>query len=215
MPDAEKSSRRTRTRTRHNLEPRDRRIDRNLKTWSICCVPGCDEFTKTVAAIFRDPGYGLPLCDRHLTIVARQVANDPRRDELTVGFEKLFNDRVAWREACAQVDVANFGERTGGDIYFVKIGELVKVGWTRDLYQRIKSYGASAVLLVNYPATRDDELALHRNLTPARAKGREWYFDNGVIAMYVSEALAKYGPPADMSTLWTRPPEIIKRRRRA
>lgn len=89
---------------------------------------------------------------------------------------------------------------------------LIKVGWTRDICQRPRSYGASAELLVCYPATRDDETCLHRQLRPALAKGREWYEDGAIVQAFIDEALAKYGLP-NVDPMWTTPKPIVAGKR--
>lgn len=100
-----------------------------------------------------------------------------------------------------------------GEIYFVLVDGLVKVGWTSKLADRIRAYGPKAVMLANYPGTRADESALHRQLTPARAHGREWYHDGDVIRLFVDEALKKYGPPRFKSIEWTEPKQFVAGKR--
>lgn len=92
-----------------------------------------------------------------------------------------------------------------GEIYFVRIDDLVKVGWTSKLADRVRSYGPKAELLANYPGTRADEAALHRQLTPARFRGREWYSDTDVIRAFIHEALERHGPPRFDRIRWTEP----------
>lgn len=82
-----------------------------------------------------------------------------------------------------------------GHIYFVKIGDLVKVGWSSRLIERLKQYGASAEVLVHYPATRSDEALLHQQLEPSRAKGAEWYRDDPILRAFLNRALEEHGPP--------------------
>lgn len=96
-----------------------------------------------------------------------------------------------------------------GQIYFVQVDGLIKVGWTSKLADRIRAYGPKATLLANYPGTRADEAALHRQLTPARYRGREWYSDCDITRMFIDEALAKYGPPRFNSIEWTEPKQVV------
>lgn len=100
-----------------------------------------------------------------------------------------------------------------GQIYFVLSDGLIKVGWTSKLADRIRAYGPKAVLLANYPGTRSDEGALHKQLTPARAHGREWYHDGTIVRMYIDEALTKYGAPRFESVGWTEPKQVVAGKR--
>jgi hypothetical protein len=197
---------------RHQLACRSQRgID-----WNICLVPGCgrDSLSRPVVdrdasapATRRDPELDVALCFQHaLTVFDRMAkhASDPAVIHALADLQELKEQRIqAEREAAKAARLA----RRDGEIYFVQIGDLIKVGWTRDLFPRLKHYGASAVLLAHYPATRDDETYLHRNLKPARAKGREWYHDAPAVRRYINEAVEKYGPPEDTSGLWTVPRE--------
>lgn len=92
-----------------------------------------------------------------------------------------------------------------GEIYFVRVDELIKVGWTSKLADRVRSYGPKAELLAHYPGTRADEAALHRQLTPARFRGREWYSDGPILQGYITEALERHGPPRFERIEWTEP----------
>lgn len=100
-----------------------------------------------------------------------------------------------------------------GEIYFVLVDGLIKVGWTSKLADRIRAYGPKATLLANYPGTRSDEAALHRQLTPARSHGREWYSDCDITRMYVNQAIEKHGPPRFESIGWTEPKQVVAGKR--
>lgn len=194
---------------------REARISRGID-WSICLVPGCGNSlllwgNQTPSTPNRrDVSMELPLCYDHQAVVWRmcvsQHADDPRFAEAVADVNERLAQRVAAEHAANR---EAFAARQDGDIYFVRLGELIKVGWTRDLWSRIKSYGASAELLVCYPATRDDETNLHRQLRPALAKGREWYHDDDVIAHFMREALEKYGPPETFEGMWTKPKRVV------
>lgn len=187
--------------------------------WSICLVPGCGEelsyWSRTAHPVSRrDVDLDLPLCWTHMAIVFKMTAASFAEDRQFIEALADVNERLAARNAREEVaERAAFMARETGDIYFVRVGELVKVGWTRDLWARLKAYGASAVLLASYPATRQDETNLHRQLTPARAKGREWYEDGAVIAHFIDEALAKYGAPPKLDGLWTQPKRTVAGKR--
>jgi hypothetical protein len=62
-----------------------------------------------------------------------------------------------------------------GWIYFLELDDKIKVGWTSNLENRLKSYPPHARMVVEYPATRADERDLHRTLRTELVAGREWY----------------------------------------
>lgn len=189
--------------------------------WSLCVVPGCGE-----ELLFfgdpehrpgrRDPSLELPICHPHAAVVWRQMVSNYVDDPKFIEAIADVNERVAEREMVdADERKRHRKAMKHGDIYFIRLNDLVKVGWTRDLWGRVKSYGASAQLLVAYPGTRDDETNLHRQLRPALAKGREWYEDGSIIGHFIDEALAKYGQPPSFDAMWTQPKRIVAGKRAA
>lgn len=144
------------------------------------------------------------ICERHAGSIWERVEwRDARkRDEAIPGMEGRDYIRADARKVKA---IERRKPTSVGEIYFVRIDDLVKVGWTSKLADRIRSYGPKAELLVNYPGTRADEAALHRQLTPARFKGREWYRETDIIQAFIAEALEKHGRPRFASIEWTTP----------
>lgn len=197
---------------------REARTQRGID-WSVCLVPGCGKSlllwgSNPHPEDRRDVSMELPLCYDHQAVVWRMCityyADKPEFAERVADV----NERIAAREQReADAEKHAFMQRQDGMLYFIRLGDLVKVGWTRDLRSRLKSYGASASLLVAYPGTRDDETTLHRQLRPALAKGREWYHDGDVINHFISEALEQYGPPPTFDDMWTQPKRIVAGKR--
>lgn len=194
------------------------RVDKAID-WSVCIVPGCGESLilwggmKHRNPARRDSTKELPICYIHSAIVWSELVHfHIKRDEFIDQIVEV-NAQLSARLAREKVQKkADFLARQDGDIYFIKLNGMVKVGWSRDLRQRVRSYGASAELLVSYPATRDDETNLHRQLRPALAKGREWYEDGDVIQSFIAEALSKYGEPS-LVVEWTTPKRIVAGKR--
>lgn len=211
------------------LEQSAERVERQAKAraqggidWSICLIPGCGKDLRVFgartphAAPDRDASRHLPLCYEHGLIAWRQVqkvSDLPVIIETAAAIEKREQER-ALAEVRRRVAARGGKGDHEGLMYFVRINNLVKVGWTQNLPRRLKEYGAGAVLLVHYPATSEEETELHRSLRPALAKGREWYHDGDVIQLFVKNALQRHGPPT-VKAFWTKPrPEAIKLRRR-
>ena len=89
----------------------------------------------------------------------------------------------------------------GPVIYFLRVGGLVKVGFTRDLAQRLPDYPPDTALLAwRTGATLADEQALHEQLSPHTAARREWYHPTPEVIALVNQAridcgIAKYATP--------------------
>lgn len=182
--------------------------------WNICLMPGCgrDSILKPtwfradcVPLDERDPKLYVPLCFEHGLLAfdaMSRFSKDPGVIEALATLHEIKGQREKAKKDAAKV--AHLAS-TDGHIYFVQVGDLIKVGWTRILGVRLKQYGASAVLLAHYPARRDAEKYLHRNLKPALARGREWYHNEPIVQRYIAEVLAEHGPPTVFQGLWTEP----------
>lgn len=220
-PSAWESSREARARESRRHEELDRQ-QRNARAnqgidWTICLVPGCaKELWRWVRGDCpveeRDHLRRLPLCLDHLAVAAKQAA---RRDD------PLMVEAVATviqRQATARDDQDRKRKAArlasiDGHIYFIRLNGLIKVGWSRDIAQRINSYGPRVEVLVIYPGTRDDETNLHRQLKPARALGREWYEDGPILADFIAVALEQHGPPREIKTWLMKPKQIVAGKR--
>lgn len=154
----------------------------------------------------------LAVCEGHADSIWYRIEqrDADTSDEMIVGREGRDYVRA---EARAKRTIDRRKPTSVGEIYFVQVDDLIKVGWTSKLADRIRAYGPKAILLANYPGTRADEAALHRQLTPARFRGREWYSDCDIIRMFIAEAITKHGPPRFQTVGWTEPRDVVASKR--
>lgn len=171
-----------------------------------CIVPRC----RDIGAIEVDRGHAL--CERHAGLIwyAIERRDAAGHDQHIVGAEGREYQRA---EARAKRAAGKRKPAATGQIYFVSVDGLIKVGWTTKLADRVRAYGPKAELLANYAATRSDEANLHRQLTPARFRGREWYDDCPLVRSFIDDAVAKYGPPRFSTAGWLAPKEIVAAKR--
>lgn len=54
-----------------------------------------------------------------------------------------------------------------GTIYFLQIETYIKIGYTKNLYRRIRQYPPNAVLLAQHDGTPEDEKSLHQVVSPS------------------------------------------------
>lgn len=191
--------------------------------WSVCLVPGCTKmltqsFTKNLARKYyrNDPAIELPLCGEHLAAVFQQALEWHKDHPEFVDLVADIHERIKARREAAQarIQAEYLADTANGDIYFVRLNGLVKVGWTRDLWKRLKAYGASAEVICSYHGSRDDETNLHRQLRPVLAKGREWYEDGPIIASFIALAFKDFGAVVpDTTGMWTQPKRIVAGKR--
>lgn len=208
-------------RIKRQVDSAERQREARIKNgidWSVCLVPGCgNDLTFHGMPAFRrpdsrDPAKVLPLCIEHALIAWQNVQMD-KHEPLIIETNEMLLERAKAEEA-EQQEAAKRRRRQSmnGHIYFVSINGLVKVGWSRDVHERLRAYGPLAKVLCIYPGSRMDETNLHRQLRPVLARGREWYEDCKVIADFVAKAVEQYGEPEVVDS-WTKPKEVIKPKR--
>lgn len=181
--------------------------------WLRCLVPKCDGKIMNPATVTRDPDRHLPLCTWHEIQVWQTVqarSGDPVVIQTAEHRAAILRAEAEQRE---EEERKRFLARQDGQIYFLRLNGLIKAGWSRDLHERLRAYGPDVEVLCHYAGTRQDETNLHRNLTPFRAKGREWYHDCVGMRDIISKALEQHGEPY-IEAVWTVPTELPVRARK-
>lgn len=196
---------------------RNAKINRGID-WSICLVPGCGEELRLLGRLMHDDPEGrdhraaLPLCLTHLGVATQQFNSDPDHPALVDAHARVLAYKQAKNaDARARAKRERLA-RKDGHIYFVRLNGLIKVGWSRQVDDRLRAYGPDVEVLVIYPGTLDDETNLHRQLRPVLARGREWYEDGPIVADFVKRLVAEHGEPETFCD-WTKPKQIVAGKR--
>jgi len=84
---------------------------------------------------------------------------------------------------------------TRGNVYVIKVEDLIKIGFSTRIYDRLRTYPPNAELLAVFPGTKALEKELHGRFRFALRKGREWFRDAPEIRELVTEKVNTYGPP--------------------
>lgn len=90
----------------------------------------------------------------------------------------------------------------GPVIYYLRVGPLVKIGYTGNLAGRLNNYPPDTKLLAwRTDATPEMEREIHASLTAHGAARREWYYPTPEIIAVINQAridcgIAKYAEPA-------------------
>lgn len=79
-----------------------------------------------------------------------------------------------------------------GMIYYLLVGDLVKIGFTVSLEQRMKSYPPNAKVLATHPGTRETERQMHHKFLHRVAEGREWFTPCAEIDQHIEEVKAQF-----------------------
>jgi len=139
----------------------------------------------------------LPFCHEHRQIII-DIGTKVSAIKVVVE-EQRIAERVARQvqlvsivEASAEPSQAKLGW-----LYFVQVDDLIKIGYTTNLYQRLCHYPPNAIVLATQPGTMKMEKALHGQFRFALAKGREWFHVRPEILEHIAGVVTNYGKPAD------------------
>lgn len=123
--------------------------------------------------------YRVPFCQEHILYLWSLVEQDMKHKGITVDDYERDQDEQARTRAQRAADAVP------GFIYYLQVGEYLKIGFTTDLQRRVREYPPSARLLARHHGTQDDEKSLHAHFAAFRASGREWYLDVPEIRAHI------------------------------
>lgn len=141
------------------------------------------------------------LCTDH----ARQVAEAVFEDEVWAAkFYQAFGqqqepvdlrglDRLRREQEQAAIDEK---QRAGepGHVYYLQVGERVKIGFSTNIRRRLRAYPPESKLLAVEPGCPDVERQRHRQFEGSRTHGREWFSPSLDLMEHVAELDRKHGP---------------------
>ena len=134
-----------------------------------CAVESCNQ----------PPLHGIPLCEPHGAVVAvymdshlqaKEEAAERHRQAVEADNAR-FKRMLDIREAKA----AGTYKSDPGIIYYLRLGEHIKIGYTTDLAKRLKAYPPMSVLLATHPGTMKTEAQMHEQFAAHLAGRKEWF----------------------------------------
>lgn len=135
-----------------------------------------------------------PLCWTHAEMVADAV-NESRVPAATRAKADAAIRRR--REAERAAKAAESRGQQPGWIYYVRVGDRVKIGYSADVKRRMRAYPPDSHLLAVHPGTRQLETEMHQRFAGSRAAGREWFRETPDLAEHVAQVVAKFGDPRE------------------
>ena len=120
-----------------------------------CCYPKCEKPPSALADV--------PLCDRHcqkvyLTVLELVAQTSPEDQVAASGYRGKAAPTPAY---------------TDGTVYFIRKGNLIKIGWTGNMPKRMRELKPDQIL-ATMPGTFQDEKNMHVRFRDLREQG-EWF----------------------------------------
>ena len=127
------------------------------------------------------PGAPFPLCDEHAIAAYRFISKLIRGgDEVVRAVQAAASQRG---RKLAAIDAALIGWPEV--VYYLRIGDHVKIGWTRSLGRRLTTYPPSAELLAVEPGGHGLETTRHEQFASLRAARDEWFTLGPALAEHI------------------------------
>lgn len=83
-----------------------------------------------------------------------------------------------------------------GWVYYVRQGDLIKIGYTDNIKQRMRAYAPTGELLAVHPGTLETEKDMHRKFAVALDQGREWFRQRPELMAHIAETVNQFGDPS-------------------
>ncbi len=112
-------------------------------------------------------------------------------NEMRLAF-KPGGDRVASDRSYGLAPTATL---TDGWVYYLLIGDLIKIGFASNVRKRLRSYPPNAELLAVEPGDRALEKRRHQQFDEHLQRGREWFADVDEIRAWISDVRNEHGDP--------------------
>lgn len=175
-----------------------------MSTWAYCCWPGCRMPTSEATD-------ELPLCERHYQAIGIHFV-----DNRTILSPKFAAARREHREAEAAARSEQFADQREAQtkaileqtqVYYVRIGDHVKIGFSVNLRQRMASFHVpDDALLATEPGGREKEAIRHRQFTAERINPRRELFNPSPrLLAHIEKVRQVHGEPR----MTGRPPRSV------
>lgn len=96
---------------------------------------------------------------------------------------------------------------TDGWVYYLLVGDLIKIGFASDVRKRLRSYPPNTELLAVEPGDRALEKRRHQQFDEHLQRGREWFADVPEIRTWICTVCDEHGDPRLHTTSMTNVPQ--------
>lgn len=135
---------------------------------------------------------GLPICLDHVVLIANETAT---RGIPESAIKKILirRDEEARRARAEGKLRRGPGKNAPGWVYYARVGDLIKIGYTMGLAERMAEYPPNTELLAAHPGTRGLESEMHVRFRELRARGREWFHPGPVLEAHINDIRQRFG----------------------
>lgn len=108
-------------------------------------------------------------------------------------------------EAERKAAVAKAKQNQPGFVYYIRMDELIKIGYARDISKRMRAYPPNAQLLAAHPGTEQLEREIHHEFKAFLSRGREWFEPHARLMARIEDVRTQFGNPSRMAYRYREP----------
>jgi len=108
---------------------------------------------------------------------------------------KLNRDLEARRKDQREEQERESRSLIAGWIYYIRVDERIKIGYSTDVKQRMRAYPPHSELLAVHPGTPTLEREMHAQFAGHLAQGREWFRPDDPVMVHIARVVEQFGPP--------------------
>ena len=169
-------------------DPREGKVER-------CCI-GRHKVTEPNFIFFGVDGK--PMCRQHVFEVVgamdRYYKSKDTEERILDAYRRVSKvEHEAKRKANLR-KIA--GRNDPGFVYYIRMDDLIKIGYAKDVSRRMRAYPPSAELLALHPGTPALERQMHQQFHAFLRQGREWFAPHEQVMDHISTVREKFGNPA-------------------
>lgn len=98
----------------------------------------------------------------------------------------------------------NSSPEADGLVYYMRINQQIKIGYTTNLTQRSRAYPPGTELLAVEPGTKETERERHIKFSRFRKRGREWFVEAPELTEHMSALAEQFGVPEKLMHSYTK-----------
>jgi hypothetical protein len=128
------------------------------------------------------PDAPFPICIKHASLLLRYL-NSHMPDGVD---DRIILAARAFDQAKdQQAERRRYGAEPVGQVYYLQVGKLIKIGYTENLTRRLGEYPPDARVLAVEPGNRATERRRHEQFAEDLEHGYEWFAPSPVLLTHI------------------------------
>lgn len=195
----------------------NRKIDglqRHTADVTECAWPNCD---KSTPQTFAENRLGVLCLDHawsHYDAMNQYLVWDGTTDSAHVqAIKAALKAREVPLDTYTDEEVAELkAELAQGWVYYLRVGDQIKIGFSSDVRRRLRSYPPGSELLAVEPGDKKLERRRHNEFFEWLAAGREWFEPSAELLQHTRDLVAMHGDPGHYAHNYREPLRLQDRK---